>query len=131
MDLLVKDLTKEMTEAEAEERNSQADYEKMLKDSADKRAEDSKAVIDKNESLAQMQAELESTKEAKGSTEKDITAANEYLASLHTECDFIMKFYALRKESRTSEIDALGNAKAVLSGSSYSLLQARSLRRRR
>merc|ERR1719460_620770 len=44
MDLLVKDLTKEMTEAEAEERNAQADYEKMLKDSATKRAEDSKAV---------------------------------------------------------------------------------------
>merc|ERR1719174_180655 len=32
MDLLVKDLTKEMTEAEAEERNAQADYEKMLQD---------------------------------------------------------------------------------------------------
>merc|ERR1719443_2459296 len=36
MDLLVKDLTKEMTEAEAEEKNSQEDYEKMLKDSATK-----------------------------------------------------------------------------------------------
>merc|ERR1719443_782946 len=68
MDLLVKDLTKEMTEAEAEERNAQADYEKMLKDSATKRAEDSKAVTDKSEALAQMQGELESTKEAKASS---------------------------------------------------------------
>merc|ERR1719235_2747812 len=129
MDLLVKDLTKEMTEAEAEERNAQADYEKMLKDSATKRAEDSKAVTDKSEALAQMQGELESTKEAKASTEKTITATNEYLASLHTECDFIMKFYSVRQEARASEIDALGNAKAVLSGSDYSLLQkTRSLR---
>merc|ERR1719333_1689160 len=95
-----------MTEAEAEEKNSQADYEKMLKDSATKRAEDAKA-----------------------STEKDIKATNEYLASLHTECDFIMKFYGVRKDARASEIDALGNAKAVLSGSDYSLLQTtRSLR---
>merc|ERR1719393_6396 len=129
MDLLVKDLTKEMTEAEAEEKNSQADYEKMLKDSATKRAEDSKAVTDKTEALANMQGELESTKEAKASTEKDIKATNEYLASLHTECDFIMKFYGVRKDARASEIDALGNAKAVLSGSDYSLLQTtRSLR---
>merc|ERR1719265_1936947 len=129
MDLLVKDLTKEMTIAEAEEKNSQADYEKMLKDSATKRAEDSKAVTDKSESLAQMQGELESAKEAKASTEKGITATKEYLASLHTECDFIMKFYTVRQEARASEIDALGNAKAVLSGSDYSLLQTtRSLR---
>merc|ERR1719191_254478 len=116
MDLLVKDLTKEMTEAEAEEKNSQADYEKMLKDSATKRAEDSKAVTDKTEALANMQGELESTEEAKASTEKDIAATNEYLASLHTECDFIMKFYTTRQEARASEIDAMGNAKAVLSG---------------
>merc|ERR1719201_480895 len=87
MDLLVKDLTKEITIAEAEEKNSQADYEKMLKDSATKRAEDSKSVTDKNEALAQMDGELESTKEAKASTEKDIKATNEYLASLHTEKD--------------------------------------------
>merc|ERR1719316_1537843 len=121
MDLLVKDLTKEMTEAEAEEKNSQADYEKM--------SEDSKAVTDKTEALANMQGELESTKEAKASTEKEIKATNEYLASLHTECDFIMKFYGVRKDARASEIDALGNAKAVLSGADYSLLQTtRSLR---
>merc|ERR1719473_2228302 len=90
-----------MTEAEAEEKNSQADYEKMLKDSAAKRAEDSKAVTDKTEALANMQEELENTKEAKASTEKDIKAASEYLASLHTECDFIMKFYAIRKDARS------------------------------
>jgi septal ring factor EnvC (AmiA/AmiB activator) len=116
MDLLVKDLTKEITIAEAEEKNSQADYEKMLKDSATKRAEDSKAVTDKKEALAQMQGELEAAKEAKASTEKDIATTNVYLASLHTECDFIMKFYTTRQEARVSEIDAMGNAKAVLSG---------------
>merc|ERR1719335_2083467 len=116
MDLLVKDLTKEMTIAEAEEKNSQADYEKMLKDSATKRAEDSKSVTDKKEALAQMQGELEAAKEGKASTKKDIATTNEYLASFHTECDFIMKFYTTRQEARVSEIDAMGNAKAVLSG---------------
>merc|ERR1719387_3069142 len=40
MDLLVKDLQKEMTEASAEEENSQKDYETFMKDSATKRAED-------------------------------------------------------------------------------------------
>merc|ERR1719171_649503 len=43
MGLLIKDLDKEMTEAQAEEKDAQADYEKMMADSAEKRAEDSKA----------------------------------------------------------------------------------------
>merc|ERR1719162_2358684 len=37
MDALVADLDKEMTEAETEEKDAQADYEQMMKDSADKR----------------------------------------------------------------------------------------------
>ncbi len=43
MDASIKELDKEMTEAEVEEKDAQADYEHMMKDSADKRAEDFKA----------------------------------------------------------------------------------------
>merc|ERR1719230_914646 len=65
MDLLVKDLQKEMTEASAEEENSQKDYEAFMRDSATKRAEDSKTVTDKTAAKAEMQGELESVTEAK------------------------------------------------------------------
>merc|ERR1719155_257071 len=44
IDLLVKDLDKEMTVAQTEEKDAQADYEQFMKDSADKRAEDSKTL---------------------------------------------------------------------------------------
>merc|ERR1719263_1643974 len=47
IDLLVKDLDKEMTEAQTEEKDAQADYETMMKDSASKRADDSKTLADK------------------------------------------------------------------------------------
>merc|ERR1719433_53383 len=40
MDMLVKDLDKEMTVAETEEKDSQADYEQAMKDSAEKREMD-------------------------------------------------------------------------------------------
>merc|ERR1719375_1209997 len=42
MDMLVKDLDKEMTIAQAEEKDAQEDYEQFMADSAAKRAEDSK-----------------------------------------------------------------------------------------
>merc|ERR1719387_2477364 len=42
MDGLIAELSKEITEAETEEKNAQADYEKLMSDSAQKRADDSK-----------------------------------------------------------------------------------------
>lgn len=123
MDMLVKDLTKEMTEASAEEENAQKDYETFMKDSATKRAEDSKAITDKTEAKAQMEGELESSTEAKASAEKSLGVTLEVIHSLHTECDWLMKYYSVRKEARAQESDALANAKAVLSGADYSLLQ--------
>merc|ERR1719336_2534380 len=47
IDLLIKDLDKEMTEAETEEKNAQADYETMMKESSAKRVADSKSLADK------------------------------------------------------------------------------------
>merc|ERR1719230_2225586 len=47
IDLMVKDLTKEMTEAETTEKDAQADYTQAMKDAAEKRASDSQSVADK------------------------------------------------------------------------------------
>merc|ERR1719393_776877 len=52
INLLVKDLDKEMTEAKVAEEDAQADYEQMLKDSAEKRAMDTKALTDKSAAKA-------------------------------------------------------------------------------
>ena len=46
----------EMTEAEVEEKDAQADYEEMTQYFADKRAEDSKSLTDKQGTLGNMQA---------------------------------------------------------------------------
>merc|ERR1719247_1269616 len=99
IDLLVKDLDKEMTVAKAEEKDAQEDYEQMMKDT-----------------------------EAKTSTGKELMATAQYIQSLHNECDWLLQYFDVRKEARTSEIDALGKAKAVLSGADYSLVQVKSHR---
>merc|ERR1719506_2975362 len=123
IDLLVKDLDKEMTVAKAEEKDAQEDYETFMKDSSDKRAEDSKTLGDKEATLADLQAALEKDTEAKASTTQELAATLQYIQSLHNECDWLLQYFEVRKEARTSEIDALGKAKAVLSGADYSLVQ--------
>merc|ERR1719473_508374 len=74
IDLLVKDLDKEMTEAKTTEKDAQADYETMMKDSQSKRAEDSKALADKQKASADMQASLQSSQDEKASTTKELAA---------------------------------------------------------
>jgi len=125
IDLIVKDLDKEMTVAKTEEKDSQGDYEGMMKDSAAKRADDSKSLADKQKTLADLQASLQSSQEEKGSTTKELGATLQYIQSLHAECDWLIQYFDVRKEARDSEIDALGKAKAVLSGADFSLLQTR------
>jgi len=128
IDLLVKDLDKEMTVAKTEEKDAQGDYEQMMKDSAEKRAEDSKSLENKEGTLADLQAALEKDTEAKASTTKELGATLQYIQSLHNECDWLLQYFEVRKEARTSEIDALGKAKAVLSGADFSLVQVKSHR---
>merc|ERR1719252_554352 len=94
-----------------------------MSDSAAKRADDSKSLANKEATLADMQASLEKDTETKASTTKEYAATLQYIQSLHNECDWLLQYFEVRKEARTSEIDALGKAKAVLSGADYSLVQ--------
>lgn len=125
IDLLIKDLVKDMTQAETEEKDSQAEYEALMGDSAAKRAQDSKSLTEKEAARADMSEALESHKSAKEASTKELMQTSEYIASLHAECDWLLKYFDARKEARSAEMDSLENAKAVLSGADFSLLQAR------
>jgi predicted nucleic acid-binding Zn-ribbon protein len=126
MDLMVKDLDKEMTVAETDEKDAQGDYETFMADSKEKRSTDSQLLTEKEAAKAEMEADLEASKESLTSSGKELEATKEVIHSLHVECDFLLKYFDVRKEARDNEIDALGKAKAVLSGADFSLLQARS-----
>jgi len=123
LDLLIKDLDKQMTEAETSEKEAQKDYEALMKDSAASRTLDSYALTDKTSTKASLEGDLQAQTESKASATKELMATFEYIQSLHSECDWLLKYFDVRKEARSGEIDALGKAKDVLSGADYSLLQ--------
>jgi len=128
IDLLVKDLDKELAEAEVNEKDAQSDYETLMAESATKRADDSKSMSDKTAAKASEEEALEKEQDSKAATGKELMATLKYIHSLHGECDWLLKYYDARSEAREGELDALGKAKAVLNGADFSLLQTRSLR---
>merc|ERR1740133_80322 len=103
LDMMVADLDKEIQQVETEEKNAQEEYEELMKDSAEKRSLDAKAIKDKE------------------STMQEAMATHQYLGEVHGDCDWLMTNFDTRKEARAGEIDALTKGKAVLSGADYSL----------
>jgi len=95
----------------------------LMEDSAAKRAADSKSLTELEATKAELEEDLEGHTAEKKKADAELLATNEYIANLHTECDWLLKYFDTRKEARASEIDALGNAKAVLNGADYSLTQ--------
>merc|ERR1712153_250659 len=111
----------EMTTAEADEKNAQADYEKMMEDSAAKRADDSKSVAYDEAAKADTEAALQKHNEEKASTTQELMGTLETIKALHSECDWLLQYFDVRKEARASEVESLGKAKAVLSGADFSM----------
>jgi hypothetical protein len=123
IDLLIADLDKDIQTSEVEEKEAQKEYETFMEDASEKRSTDSKAITDKEGAKAETEQELESNKEAKKSKTIEAMETAKYIGGLHEECDWLLKYYDTREAARTGEIDALGKAKAVLSGADFSLIQ--------
>jgi chromosome segregation ATPase len=126
IDVLIKDLDRELTEAEVVEKDAQGDYEAMMSDSSEKRAADTKALTEKIATKANLKSDLETAGEDKDSASSELMATESYISQLHAECDWLLKYFDMRKEARDGEIESLNNAKAVLSGADFSLMQTKS-----
>jgi len=122
---LANELKMEIQANEMDEKNAQEDYEELMAESASKRAADSKTITEKETQKAGLEGDLEAAKKDKKAAATDLMALGEYVAQLHGNCDFLLKNFDVRKEARSGEIDAIGKAKAVLSGADYSLLQVK------
>jgi len=122
---LSNELKMEIQANEMDEKNAQEDYEELMAESASKRAADSKTITEKETQKAGLEGELGTAKKDLKATSTDLMSLKEYVADLHGNCDFLLENFEVRKEARSGEIDAIGKAKAVLSGADYSLLQVK------
>jgi len=123
IDMLVADLDKEIQELTVDEKDAQADYEKFIEDSAEKRTQDTKSIEDKESAKADLETKLVEDDLAKKDKLKEAYNTALTLKDLHLECDWLLSNFDARKEARVGEVDSLKKAKAVLSGADYSLVQ--------
>lgn len=116
---LIGDLDKQILEMKAEESKAQSGYEKFMSGSADKRATDAKMISEKEAVKADLEEKLHLLRGEASSKNKELANTITLQKDLHEECDWALKNYQVRKTARAGEVDALRQAKAVLSGADY------------
>jgi len=98
------------------EQDAQVAYESFMTDSNDSIAQKMEEIVNKSEKLAKAQEEkIQAESDHKATVTAIVTLSDEN-GDLHKSCDFILKNFDLRQKARAAEIDALNQAKAILSG---------------
>merc|ERR1719199_1849873 len=108
-------------EAEAirSEEDAQKAYEDFVKDTNNSIEEKSKDIVNKSETKAKAEADLVEATKDKEAVMLELEQLANYKAELHSSCDFVMKNFEIRQTARDEEIEALKQAKAILSGAKF------------
>jgi len=101
------------------EEDAQKAYEDFVKETNGSIEAKSKEIVDKSEIKAKAESDLVDTKEAKEAAMLELEQLSNYNAELHQSCDFVMKNFEVRQTARDEEVEALRQAKAILSGAKF------------
>merc|ERR1719502_2496057 len=71
MDMMVREIETDMKDAEYEEKTSQADYAKLMQESEESRAANSKGIVTKTASKADVEAKLNQAQDTKTAVDTD------------------------------------------------------------
>merc|ERR1719434_339598 len=101
------------------EEDAQKAYEDFVKETNASIEAKSKEMVNKTEEKAKAEADLTESNESKDNVLLELEQLSNYNAELHQSCDFVMKNFEIRQTARDEEIEALKQAKAILSGADF------------
>jgi len=113
---IIADSVKAEDDAMAAEEDAQTAYEQMMKQSNDMIIAASKKINDLKEARATATGDLTMAKEDLKQTIVDLGDLNDTMSGLVKACKYILDNFDARQAARAAEIDALKEAKAILSG---------------
>merc|ERR1719261_647053 len=103
----------EAVKAEAE---AQRDYEQMVKDATKMIKELKTTITEKTKANSEAESEKVSAEADHKSLVSELEDLAAVKADLHEQCDFLLKNFDIRQSARLQEIEAIQEAKGILSG---------------
>jgi len=110
------DTRKTEDQAMVSEQDSQSAYENFMKDSNKSILKTTQSISDMTGSRAAAKEELSMAKTDFGQTMTELEGLDATNADLHKSCDYVLKNFDARQAARSAEMDALREAKNILSG---------------
>jgi len=110
------DSKKMENDAAAAEQDAAGGYEMFMKDSNKAIKQLLRSNVNMSEDKAKAEEALSRDKTDLSATMKTLESLNEELGDLHKNCDFVLNNFSARQEARALEMDALREAKNILSG---------------
>jgi len=120
---MIKKIIGDAKESEAEcikgELTSAKEYKEFVEDTNKAIKAKSESITNKAVAKGKAEQELAEKKSDKEEVEGDLGELADLKAELHGKCDFLLKNFKVRQASRNDEIQALKQAKAILSGAKF------------
>merc|ERR1740123_2381613 len=107
------------SEAIRSEEDAQKAYEDFVKETNNSIEAKSRDIVNKSEEKASAEGELAETKEAREGVLLELQQLSNYNADLQQSCNFVLKNFDVRQAARDEEVEALRQAKAILSGAKF------------
>jgi hypothetical protein len=109
-------MEKEILKAEDD---AQKTYELFVTETNTSIETKAKEIVHLSQVKAKKEEELVETKQAKEANDVELEQLSTYNSELHTSCDFVLKNFDIRQTARDEEVEALKQAKAILSGANF------------
>jgi len=121
---MIEKLVHEANDLKAESKKgesaAQAAYEQTIADTNGSVEALQKEIVSKTKAKAEAHKDKLQAESDHSDTMKELEGLAKYNADLHEECDYVMKNFEVRQSGRQAEIEALQQAKQILSGATLS-----------
>merc|ERR1719321_1783222 len=117
--MIIEDAEKEETELVHDEQKAREGYASFVQETNSCLAACEASVMENSEFLSTAEADKAETEAALLAVTEELAKLEELNISLHKDCDFIMQNFEIRQKARKEEMDAIVEAKAILSGADF------------
>merc|ERR1719428_1710636 len=102
-----------------DENDAQSAYAEFIQNTKDSLEALERSVVNKEEELAGVDSAKAKAAGDLKHTETDLVKLAQVAATLHSECDFLVKFFDIRQSKRGQEIEVLQQAQAIIAGAKF------------
>merc|ERR1719420_896423 len=117
--MIIEDAGREEQELVMSEQKDQEAYASFIQETNKCLAACEKMITEKEEALSTAQGDKAESEAAIMAVTQELTSLKDLNIGLHGKCDFLLENFEIRQTARKEEMDAIVEAKAILSGADF------------